>query len=173
MRAVRRRALLVLPLVIAAVLAVGGCAGADRSMASVGDESVSREELLNYSSVFQRIELSSTHPAPSLRAAAQAWIQDSAGVQALASAGVELDDERRLDAEQLLQQAIENDEILPVAPSTPGYEYMVRRAWLLREERMADPAVQEAAIALLSDDVEVSSRLGRWDPFTLQITPLG
>ena len=173
MRAVLRRTLLLSVLVLVASTAVGGCAGADRTVATVGDESISREELLNYSSVFQRIELSSTHPAPSLRAAAQAWIQDSAGVQALAGAGIELDDERRLEAEQLLQQAIQNDEILPVAPSTPGYDFMVRRAWLLREDRIADPAVQEAALDLLTDDVDVSSRLGRWDPVTLQITPLG
>lgn len=142
-------------------------------MASVGDESVSVEELLHYSSAFQRIELTSTHPAPSLRAAAQAWIQDAAVAQALSSNGVEFEAAAQLEAEQLLQQAIENGEILSVAPSTPGYEFMIRRAWLLREERAGEPAVQDATIELLTDAVEVSSRLGRWDPTTLQIAPIG
>jgi len=168
---VSRRLLLVL--VTTLLFVAGGCAGGDRSMASVGDDSVSVEELLNYSSVFQRIELTATHPAPSLRAAAQAWIQDAAVAQALSSNGIELEDAAELEAEQLLQQAIESGEILPVAPATPGYEFMVRRAWLLREERAGDPEVQDTAVALLTDSVDVSSRLGRWDPATLQIAPIG
>lgn len=164
----------VVPVVFVMVmLALGACAGADRSVASVGDETISRDELLNYSSVFQQIDLTATHPAPALRAAAQAWIQDAATVQALSSNGIELEDAQRLQAEQLLQQAIEAGEVLPVTPSSAGYEYIVRRAWLLGEPRAGDPAVQDAVIQLLLDDVEVSSRLGRWNPATLQIAPIG
>ncbi len=159
--------------VLVMALVVSGCAGADRTELSVGADSITREELQTYASVLQRIEPTSIFPADAARSWSRVWLIDAAFAQTIGEERPELSSERRLDSEQQLQQWVEAGQIGSVTPSTPGYDFLVRRAWLQSEPLTGDPVIQESVIALLQDDVEVAGRLGRWDPATLQVVPAG
>ena len=124
--------------------------------------------------MLQQVEPSAIIPADVARTWSRVWIIDSAFAQTIAVDQPEVAGDRRLEAEQQLQQWIEEGVTSPVTPSEPGYDFLVRRAWLHAEPLTGDPLIQETVISLLQEnDVEVSGRLGSWDGAALQVIPVG
>ena len=150
------------------VLVASSCAGGDKTYVRVGEESMSRSELIDYTAVISRRGEAAIHPTANLRALAGQWILESARAQVLADDGIVLEDPQLLAAEQLVQQAVAAGDIAPITPSSDAYDDVVRTAWFLQ-----DPGTAVPEDAVDGFEIEVDRSIGVWDPTSRQIIPFG
>jgi len=185
MKPVIRHALVALALAIL----LTACGASEPEALSVGDRSISRDVLTDYSLVLNgfrslgadgdAVDRPSRLPGDSIRSDAAQWLSVSAIVQVLEARGIVLPDTEndaegeRLVAEQFLQQASSSGQIGEVDSGNPAYDYLVELAWLINDPGiqalLADLEVQAEWRELLEDDVHVDSRVGVWLPEVGQI----
>ena len=185
MKPVIRRTIFALVL----ALLLTACGASEPEALSVGDRSISRSVLTEYSLVLNGfrslgadgdvVERPSRLPADRMRSDASQWLNVSAIVQVLETRDIVLPDTEndaageRLLAEQFLQQASAGGQIGEVDSGNPAYDYLVELAWLINDPGiqalLADPEVQAEWRQLLEGDVHVDSRVGVWLPDVGQI----
>lgn len=175
-----------LGVLVVLVFVLAGCAGAERAAVTVGDRSMSREDLMGFTRLDQEIsqgasEVQSTVDAQRLRSNAQVIIEQYAQLEALEDVGVVATAAEREAAAQRLKsiidtqrQAAANGEVAPVsefvagyAPSSPGYEFVIdlfSMELAIASNPDLTPLIRTEDVAAYFESASVESRIGIWDP---------
>jgi len=165
---------------------LGACGATDTAAISVGDRSITAEELATFSEIgmgtfgqdsnanaavqFAGIDTELVVNADILRQLGVAWLQNAAAVQLLEERGIVLTDGQRVTVEAQLSQII-GLETQARLLGTETYESFVDLIWL-NDVGVALDGAQEELRSLMAS-AQVSSRLGVFDPDTVTILPPG
>jgi len=153
------------------VLAMAGCAGAERSAVTVGDSSISRADLIELVVALNPggpDELPPTISAEVLRDVANTWTRDAAISAALGEKGIVMTEDERVDINLQIESAFSNAQIGVLAPLSGGFEALQRNVWVASKLEELDE-VSSIRVQELLDDADVESRLGAVDPETTLI----
>ncbi len=153
------------------VLALAGCAGAERAAVTVEDSSISRADLIELVVALNPggpDEVPATISADVLRDVANTWTRDAAISAALAEQGVVMTEAERVEINAQIEDAFSNAQIGVMAPLSGGFEALQRNVWVAGKVQELTEESQIRVQELL-DDAEVESRLGVVDPETTLI----
>ena len=160
-----------LGILLALVLTVGACAGAERDAVSVGDHSISRADLVDLvvavwpGDAPDPNELPATLSAQPFRDVANTWINDAAIATALSEQGIVMTEEERVAINGQIEDVIVDGQIGNLLPLTGGYEALQRNIWVSTSRNLLDETSGARADQLIRD-ADVESRLGSVDPET-------
>ena len=157
-----------LPILFVLLLIMAGCTGAERAAVTVGDESISRADLVDLVVALNPggpDELPPSLSADSLRAVANTWSRDAAISTALAEQGITMTEAERVDVNGQIEGAFSSAQIGVLAPLSGGYSALQRNIWVDSKTSLMDESIAGRAQELL-DDGDVESRLGAIDSET-------
>jgi len=154
-----------LGLLFISALLLGACAGADRAALSVGEESISREDLVElYIAVdSQAEETPAVISADGLRGVAGVWLNNAASAIALDESGVAMSEEERAAVDLQISDIFANDLIPELNTESAAYEALQRNLWINTKVDFLTVAVTQRSTELMLD-ADIESRIGVINP---------